>query len=238
MKRRGEELAISPPVSVVVSSDEEITSDSLISSSSFTVPMSKTWKATRDSMTQLLKRYDSNKENIAIVQQIHEKTKNLETVQGSIRQEADALCNQIQSKIEECTKNFSQEEQNLRQQQKHIADLENEVNEIRNNVIEAKEEKLQIQRKIEHYKEQANERVEQIDEVEIQKKEEVYRLQTQISLHAHTTGIRWDYDVDDLNVISGEIDIPSKQVQKRFCIDKENRSSFEVVNELWTMMEA
>ena len=120
---------------------------------------------------------------------------------------------------------------------KHIDDLEHEVNEIQDHVNQAKEEEMQLKKQIEHYTEQANERVEQMDEVEIKKKEELYRLRTQISLHAHVTGIKWDFD-DDVESIAGEIDIPSKKVQKRFVIDRENRSSFDVVNQVWTMMEA
>ncbi len=235
MKRKGEEFASTPPLSVVVpENDNEETSDSI---SSFTLPTSKTWEATHDAMKQLMDRYNSNDKKIALINETNNSIEMTEEKEAEIRREADAINGQIQNKIEECSNHFSQEEQNLAQMRKHSDDLEQEVNESHDNVNMAKEEERQLKRQIEHYVEQANERVEQIDEVEIKKKEEVYRLRTQISLHAHVTGIKWDYD-DDIESMAGEIDIPSKQVQKRFEIDRENRSSFDVVNQVWTMMEA
>jgi len=235
MKRQGEEFAVTPSISVVMSPDDEATSDSI---SSFTLPNSKTWEATRDAMNQLLERYNdnSNDKSIALIHEINADLEHVEEEEKAIRDDADAIVDEIQNRIGTCSKNFSQEEQNLRQEQRHIQDLECEVDEIRDNNIIAKEEEKQLERKIEYYRELANEHVEQIDEVELEKKEEVYRLQYQISLHATTTGIKWDYD--DIHVMSGEIDIPSKQVQKRFSIQRENQSSFEIVNQLWTMMEA
>ena len=232
MKRKGEEFATLPPLSVVVSEEDE----NKMPNSSFSLPTSKTWEATNDAMKQLMERYEpSNTENIAVINEIERSIQKLDK-EGKIRSQGDAINQQIQDKIEECSKQFSQEEQNLAQMRKHIDDLEQEVNEILDNVNKAKDEESQLKRQIEHYVDQANERVEQIDEVEVQKKEEVYRLKTQISLHAHVTGIEWDYD--DIDSMKGEIDIPSKKVHKSFAINTEDRSSFDVVNQVWTMMEA
>jgi chromosome segregation ATPase len=225
MKRKGEEFESSPTTSVIMpfASDEP----------------TLTWEATLDSMNQLLESYD-NEETLShrtpIIRSIESSVQNIEQSKSNTELEGNAIISDIADRIKDCSSNFSQEEQNLRQQQKHVADLEYEVDEIRNSVDEVKEEDLALQKKIQHYREQASERVERIDEVEVQKKEEVYRLQTQISLHAHVTGIKWDYD--DINSIKGEIDIPSKQIQKRFEIEKEGRSDFEIVNKFWTMMEA
>jgi len=226
MKRKGEEFESNPSTSLIMSVESE--------------KPTLTWEATRDAMNQLLDTYDDEETLLArrktLIHNVESNLTNLEQSETDIVSEGTSIISQITERINECSKNFSEEEQNLRQQQRHIADLENEVNEIRNSVDMAKEEEIILQKKIRHYKEQANARVERIDEVEIQKKEEVYRLQTQISLHAHVTGIKWNYD--DIDSIKGEIDIPSKQIQRKFEIEREGRSDFEIVNQFWTMMEA
>jgi len=225
MKRKGEEFESNPSTSMIMPVESE------------EPPL--TWEATRNAMNQLLDAYD-NDETLArrktFIHNVASNLTNLEQSETAIVSVGNSIIFEIAERITECSKSFSQEEQNLRQQQKHIADLENEVKEIRNSVDVAKEEEIALQKKIRHYTEQANARVERIDEVEVQKKEEVYRLQTQISLHAHVTGIKWNYD--DIDSIKGEIDIPSKQIQKKFEIEKEGRSDFEIVNQFWTMMEA
>lgn len=198
-----------------------------------------TWEATKDAMHQILERYGDDR-SIEHVKQVCEKLQSsilaLVDVNKEIESDGDEICTEIDAKITECNENFSQEEKNLRAMVAHIDNLENEVNEIRYSVNEAKEEETEIQKKIILYNEQARERVEQLDEVELKKKEEVYRLQTQISLHAHVTGIKWDYD--DVDSIKGEIDIPSRQIQRRFCIDPEGKSDFAIANKFWSMMEA
>ena len=250
MKRKGEEFANKPVFSVVVpqndNEDEDETTDSNFNSSdsSSTTTSSSfnlrttSWEAAQEAMRQLMEQDNvAIHKNMHVVNKISNSIRLLGEKEREIHQEADKIDDQIQNSIQECSKHFSQEEEELHQMRKHVDNLENEVDEIRDVVNQDKEEESQLKKQIEHYLEQANERVEEIDEVEVKKKEEVYRLRTQISLHAHVTGIKWDYD-DDIDSMVGEIDIPSKQVQKRFAIDRENRSSFEVVNQVWTMMEA
>jgi chromosome segregation ATPase len=226
MKRKGEEFESNPCASIEI--PVESSAEPMLA-----------WEATRDAMKQLVDSYD-NEETLTrrktLIHSVESNLTNLEQSESTLESNFDSIITEIVDKINESSKSFSQEEQNLQQQQKHITDLENEVNEIRYCVDEAKEEELTLQKKILHYKEQASERVERIDEVEVQKKEEVYRLQTQISLHAHVTGIKWNYD--DIDSIKGEIDIPSKQIQKKFEIEKEGRSDFDIVNQFWSMMEA
>jgi chromosome segregation ATPase len=198
-----------------------------------------TWEDTKDAMHQLMECYNDErfiKNAEAVLKQYASEVAELADVTKQIQLDGDEICSDINSKIKECSRNFSQEEENLREILTHISNLQDEVNDIRNGVNESKEQEDEIRRKIILYNEQASERVVHIDEVELRKKEEVYRLQTQISLHAHVTGIKWDYE--DIDSIKGEIDIPSKQIQKRFEIDREGKSDFEIVNSFWTMMEA
>lgn len=204
-----------------------------------TVHQKFTWEATKDAMHQLLECYndeDSIENAEAVLKSYVSEMSELTNVPKKIQSDGDDICSDINAKIQECSRNFSQEEENLRQILTHISNLQDEVNDIRNSVNESKEQEHEIRQKILLYNEQASERVVQIDEVELKKKEEVYRLQTQISLHAHVTGIKWDYE--DIDSIKGEIDIPSKQIQKRFEIDREGKSEFDIVNSFWTMMEA
>mmetsp|Transcript_12793 Transcript_12793/g.24012 ORF Transcript_12793/g.24012 Transcript_12793/m.24012 type:complete len:207 (+) Transcript_12793:163-783(+) len=198
-----------------------------------------TWEATKDAMHQLLECINDERsiENAeAVLKSYVSEMSELTNVPKKIQSDGNDIFTDINAKIQECSRNFSQEEESLRQILTHISNLQDEVNDIRNSVNLSKEQEHEIRQKILLYNEQASERVVQIDEVELKKKEEVYRLQTQISLHAHVTGIKWDYE--DIDSIKGEIDIPSKQIQKRFEIDREGKSEFDIVNSFWTMMEA
>jgi uncharacterized phage infection (PIP) family protein YhgE len=64
-----------------------------------------------------------------------------------------------------------------------------------------------LQSRIELHKEEASQEIEEIDLVEEERKRLVPRLKTQISLYATTTGIKWDYSVDqDQNhILSGKM---------------------------------
>lgn len=223
MKRKGEEIGSQPIAAVVMPSSDDILS----------------WDATQDMMQHLLETYDNHQTIEKRKEMIHGIESNIVSLKEAeeiIVTEGESIVSEISEKIQECSENSSQEEKNLKEQQKHINNLEAEVNDIRDSIEEAKETDVELRRKIQHYKELANEKIEEMDEVELQKKEEVYRLQTQISLHAHVTGIKWDYE--DIDSLKGEIDIPSKKVNKCFDLPKEGKSDFELVNNFWTMMEA
>jgi hypothetical protein len=197
-----------------------------------------TWETTKDAMHQLLECYNderSIRDAESVLKQCMSDISELSGVKEELVSDGDEIVSDINAKIKECSRNFSREEENLQQILTHISNLQDEVSDIRSSVNESKEQEHEIRQKIMLYNEQASERVEQIDEVEVKKKQEVYRLQTQISLHAHVTGIKWDYE--DMDSIKGEIDIPSKQIQRRFEVDREGKSDFEIVNSFWTMME-
>lgn len=77
--------------------------------------------------------------------------------------------------------------------------------------------------------------MEQMDEVEAERMRHVPKLKEQISLMATTTGIKWDYEQEE--VLAGHIAIPSIQGYCRFSIDPKMHTKFEIANYLWSVME-
>jgi hypothetical protein len=70
---------------------------------------------------------------------------------------------------------------------------------------------LNLQRRIALHQEEASQEIESIDQVEEERKRQVPRLKSQISLYAATTLIKWDYACQD--VLSGQVvSTPNRQL--------------------------
>jgi hypothetical protein len=74
---------------------------------------------------------------------------------------------------------------------------------LQQNVHNLEQRQLQLQRTIALHQEEASQEIESIDQVEEERKRQVPRLKTQISLFASTTGIKWDFSQEDL--LSGSV---------------------------------
>uniref|UniRef100_A0A7S3PXU5 Kinetochore protein Spc24 n=1 Tax=Chaetoceros debilis TaxID=122233 RepID=A0A7S3PXU5_9STRA len=218
----------------------------LTSIGSFSPVISKSsWESTSRAMNQLLRKYgktnniDSNDNRTNSSIKIMEELALPSTIRSEmeiIRKDAQSITGQIKSKIEMCTSSLSAEQAQLTEAEAHISSIQTEVSSIAINNAEVQHEMTQLRDKINHYSTLAEEQIENINEVEMNQKEEVYRLQTQISLHAHVSGIKWDYD-ESMDYISGEIDMPQTKTIKRFSLERADFSSFDLANHLWEMME-
>lgn len=222
----------------------------LTSIGSFSPVISKSWEATSRAMNQLLRKYgktnniDSNdnrsNSSAKLMEDLQPVLAGLPSTFRSeieiIRKDAQSITSQITSKIDMCTSSLSAEQAQLSEAQAHISSIQTEVSSIATQNAEVQHEMTQLQDKINHYTILAEEQIENINEVEMNQKEEVYRLQTQISLHAHVSGIKWDYD-ESMDYISGEIDIPQTKTIKLFSLERADFSSFDLANHLWEMME-
>lgn len=64
-----------------------------------------------------------------------------------------------------------------------------------------------LQHRIALHKQEASQEIEEIDIVEEERKRQVPRLKTQISLYATTTGIKWEYsdDQEQSHILSGQV---------------------------------
>lgn len=241
VKRKGGQLAESPTTEFVTtiasslavspSSTTSIPVASPIGSSSFT------WEETSQMMNQLLEHYvgTAAADSVSLVKECASENKDLSNWRNSFLQQSQKIKSRIQSSIDECHTKCQQEEGALDEQKKHLATLEGEESHLRMNNALLLKEKEDIERRISQYKNEASQEVEKIDEVEERKKMEVPRLQQQISLYASISGIKWEYDCVDS--LAGEVDIPLKCLHKRFAIDKDEHTPFEIAGMLWSMTE-
>mmetsp|Transcript_11550 Transcript_11550/g.13604 ORF Transcript_11550/g.13604 Transcript_11550/m.13604 type:complete len:244 (-) Transcript_11550:110-841(-) len=241
VKRKGGEFAESPTTAFVttIASSPTITSSSTASAPAISPfnTSSFTWEETSLLMTQLLDHYvgPAASDNISLIKECASQNEDLSNWKNSFLLESQSIKGRIQSRIDECHMKYQQEEGALEEQRKHLVTLEGEEHLLREKHTMLRKEKGEIEQRIDQYKIEASQGVEKIDEVEEMKKMEVPRLQQQISLYASISGIKWEYDCVDS--LAGEVEVPLKCLHKRFAIDKEEHTPFEIADMLWGMTE-
>lgn len=248
MKRKGSDT-ISPPLSVVVDSpfheskandvDTPASSSSPLSVfSQFSPTSSRNWEETRDLVDKVLMQFEGpNASNdIAIIKGNREIIKKLENNVDVLKSKSNKIKEQVQSKIDSCVEELKSEAVSIRVQTERFEEIESQLNEIKKKTSDLVKVEKELKLKIDEYRELACQEVEQLDEVEEEKKAEVYRLQKHISLLALVSGIKWDYDC--VESIAGEVEIPSTGKHMRFEIDRDNHSSFDIANMLWDTIAA
>lgn len=132
------------------------------------------------------------------VQQCKEKLSSFETQ----KQELINHSSQMKGKL---TKNIEKEQSKCQVESNNVIALEQslqamvaERDELVNNMKELEQMSQELQTKIALAIRDANQEVEAIDIVEENRKNQVPKLKHQISLYATTTGIKWDFENDDL----------------------------------------
>ena len=250
MKRKGSET-MSPGLSVVIHShfDESKVNDVDTPASSIaTSPLSmlsqisptssQTWEETRDNVDKILLQFEGPKasNDIAKVKANREIIKQLEDNVEVLKSKADVIKDQVQAKINSSIDEMKNEKASIRAQQERLDEIENEISGIKKNTLNLIEVEKVLKNKIDSYRELASQEVEQLDEVEEEKKAEVYRLQKHISLLALVSGIQWDYDCVDS--IAGEVEIPSTGKLIRFEINRDDHTPFEIANMLWDTIDS
>lgn len=242
VKRKGGEFAESPTTAFITTAVSSPTASSSSSTNSIptTSPLntsSFTWEETSQSINQLLEHYvgSAASDNTSLVKECVSHNKDLSNWKGSFLLQTQDIKHRIQYRIDECHTKCQQEEGSLGERRQHLATLAGEETHLRtkNNLL--LKEKEEIKLRIDQYNVEASQEVEKIDEVEEMKKMEVPRLQQQISLYASISGIKWEYDCVDS--LAGEVDIPLKCLHKRFAIDKDEHTPFEIADMLWGMTE-
>lgn len=240
MKRKSQE-AVSPGTTVVMTSpsnpsifNRDDTSSPFSILSPFSPSASRSWEDTRDSMDKLLLQFEGpNASNeIAVLKDNMNIIKKLEENVGLLKTKSNKIKEEIQSRIDDSMRKLEEETEALRFQQDCVNEKRSEVDKMKREIAELIKKEMELKMKIEQHKEDASQEVEDLDEVEEEKKAEVFRLQQHISLLALVSGIKWDYD--SIDTIAGEVEIPSKKKHIRFEIDKDQHTPFEIAHMLWT----
>lgn len=193
------------------------------------------WEFTKVHMNSLLLTLEScTSRDIDLIQSIVRKIQNLEC-SPQLNKSSEDILSEIEAKIDECKSHFTKEEKSLHKQMSLIAELETHFEDLSAQVRDLKLEESDLRSKINLYNHQAEEEVEKIDSMEFEQIEQVTRLQGTVTLMATATGIKWHYDEDNSDLITGEIDVPSKKVTRKFCFS-DTDDGLEPTDSLWEMM--
>eukprot|EP00934_Nitzschia_sp_Nitz4_P006916 Nitzschia sp. Nitz4//scaffold406_size10313//4764//5560//NITZ4_009075-RA/size10313-augustus-gene-0.9-mRNA-1//1//CDS//3329551125//6906//frame0 len=138
---------------------------------------------------------------------------------------------QIEQAKEACQHETSALEKNVNQ----LRQLEKTRDTLVQNLDEMDERQVQLQAQIALHQEEASQEIEIMQDVDEQRKREVPRLKTQISLYASTTHIKWDFMKE--NVLAGTVALPQQKQLKQFSIDPRDYSPVETANRLWSLIE-
>jgi chromosome segregation ATPase len=186
-KRKGDEVT-SAGVIVTLGGGGGDESDNRISQMSTTLQSLRS--RVRDSYDPfLLKLQGIENHNIVEESKLQESSK---TIQGR-------LISEIQMAKDAC----QHESAILQEVQSQLSNLENRRTALHQDVESLKEHQSNLQEKIALFQEEASQEIEAIDQVEEERKRQVPRLKTQLSLYATTTGIKWEFDSD--NSLTGQV---------------------------------
>lgn len=134
----------------------------------------------------------------------------LSKVQTSLLSERDGLKKDAAEKkrvlddqLQQEQSAFSQESNDVYKLVEKIQDLKADVADIEQAISEIRDVETEVRANIRLYKQEASQRLQEIDVVEMERMAEVPKIKNQISLYATTTGIKWDYNRE--HVLAGEV---------------------------------
>jgi predicted RNase H-like nuclease (RuvC/YqgF family) len=121
----------------------------------------------------------------------------------ALMEKSNGILSQLDQEIDQAKDACQQESGVLTHLSQTCSKLQQKHHSLNQNVQNLEQRQLQLQRKIALHQEEASQEIESIDQVEEERKRQVPRLKTQISLFASTTGIKWDFSQGDL--LSGSV---------------------------------
>jgi chromosome segregation ATPase len=117
--------------------------------------------------------------------------------------EASRIKSKLDEKLREVKAAYQKESSVLKDLKNQIDRMQEKRNCLSEGMQELEQKQVELQKKLALHQEEASQEIDSIDEVEEERKRQVPRLRTQISLYASTTGIKWDFSQDD--VLSGSV---------------------------------
>ena len=194
-----------------------------------TVP-SLTWEETRQQLRDLCSFSILNDNLLLTLEQFDtvQETANVLQLSQEIQSNLVESMEKERSECEIENADIFRLEMELHSCQAEYNDLEQELHDM---AVESSSTKDQIYEAVQICQQE----MEQMDAVEAERMRHVPKLKEQISLMATTTGIKWDYEQEE--VLAGHVAIPSLEGYCRFSIDPKMHTKFEIANYLWAAME-
>ncbi|KAL7527633.1 hypothetical protein ACHAXR_002050 [Thalassiosira sp. AJA248-18] len=130
---------------------------------------------------------------------------------------------------------LSNESNELSQQISRVTSLEQQVASLEQSHVSLTARRRSAEEAIPLHAAVASEEIDEIKEIESKHIKRLKKNKHELSLHALMTNIKWDYN--RLDVLAGEVSVPSKCVHRKFEIEKGELSEFEIAERLWGMIE-
>lgn len=127
----------------------------------------------------------------------------LQEQQSSVIVASQDIKNQLDTRIEMAREACKQESDSLYRMQLTLEQFQADRQALLESLQETLSLQTEIKERILQYKELASQTLEEMDLVEAERMRQVPRLKQQISLYATTTGIKWDFDEED--VLAGQV---------------------------------
>lgn len=151
-----------------------------------------------------------------------------------LKNEIEPLKGKIDNKIEEEKKRIRYYKDEMKQLQQQMEELLIEQQNHENELILLQQQETTMRNEINEFNELAVNEICDMETHYDDSKIKISRLRQQLSLYSNVTGIKWDYEKE--NMLAGQIKINSKQMIKYFEIDPSDKSHYEIANELWNLI--
>lgn len=182
-KRKGTD--VSTPLTVSIVNNEEVS------------PLEKT--------TQMLKdmRVQTNDSVMNSLQACFDFQISLESEQENLMACSNQIKNELENRIQHAREACREESDDLYRMKVALKKLQAEKFALHQELNEMDASEKEKRERIRQYEIESELEIEAIDQVEAERKDQVPRLKNLISLYAMITGIKWDYDREDL--LAGQV---------------------------------
>ena len=160
------------------------------------------WTETRQKLKDMRSSYSAN-DMLASFRTCLDLQSDLENQQSHVVQESENIKSRLENRIEMAREACKEESDDLYRMQVRLEHLQADRQALHQALEELDGIETETRERIIQCQEVASEQIESIDQVEAERMRQVPRLKQQISLYATTTGIKWDFDEED--VLAGQV---------------------------------
>lgn len=135
---------------------------------------------------------------LAQVQQCREYRQGFQRQQQQLKNKSHTIQSSLKNKISDEESKCQEESANISAMEQVLHEIAQERDSLQNDLKDLEAVRQDLEQRIASAIEEASQEVEKIDMVEESRKERVHRLKHQISLYASTSGIKWDFENEQL----------------------------------------
>eukprot|EP00571_Detonula_confervacea_P016571 CAMPEP_0172310990 /NCGR_PEP_ID=MMETSP1058-20130122/13615_1 /TAXON_ID=83371 /ORGANISM="Detonula confervacea, Strain CCMP 353" /LENGTH=209 /DNA_ID=CAMNT_0013024031 /DNA_START=6 /DNA_END=635 /DNA_ORIENTATION=- len=153
-----------------------------------------------------------------------------------IRTSSRTITNSISNSIQNEKEALSNESNELSHQISVVQSLEEEISTLTRAQSSMVAKRREAEQSIPIHAAVASEQIDEREENQCRHIKKLPKIKQELTLHALMTNIKWDYNRTG-GVLAGEVSIPGRSVHRRFVIEKDDLSEFDIAERLWGMIE-